>query len=38
MTHWQLNGGQGVEILTFVDDYSRLVLACDVVTVAKVNS
>ena len=36
MTHWQLRGGQGVEILTFIDDYSRLVLACDVVTVAKV--
>ena len=36
MTHWQLANGAGVEILTFLDDYSRFVLACDVVTVAKV--
>ena len=36
MTHWHLGGGQAVEILTFLDDYSRRVLACDVVTVAKV--
>ena len=30
MTHWQLSDGTGVEILTFIDDYSRFVLACDV--------
>lgn len=29
MTHWQLVDGTGVEILTFIDDYSRRVLACD---------
>lgn len=27
MTHWQLVDGTGVEILTFLDDHSRLVLA-----------
>ena len=26
MTHWQLEDGTGVEILTFLDDHSRLVL------------
>jgi len=35
MTHWQLSGGQGVEILTFIDDYSRRVLACEAVKVAR---
>jgi hypothetical protein len=30
MTHWQLVDGTGVEILTFIDDYSRRVLACEV--------
>jgi transposase InsO family protein len=28
VTHWQLSSGVGVEILTFLDDHSRLVLAC----------
>jgi transposase len=36
MTHWQLSDGTGVEILTFIDDYSRRVLACDVFTTVKV--
>jgi len=27
MTHWQLSSGVGVEILTFIDDHSRRVLA-----------
>jgi len=35
MTHWQLRGGQGVEIVTFIDDYSRLIVACEAVRVAK---
>ena len=30
MTHWQLADGTGVEILTFIDDYSRRVLCCEV--------
>jgi transposase InsO family protein len=30
MTHWHFSDGTGVEILTFLDDYSRRVLACDV--------
>lgn len=30
MTHWQLADGTGVEILTFIDDYSRAVLCCEV--------
>jgi len=30
MTHWSLADGTGVEILTFLDDYSRAVLACEV--------
>jgi hypothetical protein len=36
MTHWQLSDGTGVEILTFIDDYSRFVLACDVFRTVKV--
>ena len=28
-THWQLHDGTGVEILNFLDDHSRLLLACD---------
>ena len=35
MTHWQLADASGVEILTFLDDYSRRVLACEAVVVAK---
>jgi transposase InsO family protein len=30
MTHWHLSDGTGVEILTFLDDHSRLVLAAKV--------
>jgi transposase InsO family protein len=30
MTHWHLADGTEVEILTFLDDYSRRVFACDV--------
>jgi len=28
-THWQLADGSGVEILNYLDDHSRLLLACD---------
>ncbi|MFZ1062726.1 MAG: DDE-type integrase/transposase/recombinase [Acidimicrobiales bacterium] len=35
MTHWQLRDGTDVEILTFLDDYSRLVLACEVFPTVK---
>ena len=28
MTHWQLEGGREIEILTFIDDHSRFVLSC----------
>ena len=35
MTHWQLADGTDVEILTFEDDYSRRVLACEVHTTTK---
>ncbi|MFI4972731.1 MAG: IS481 family transposase [Hyphomicrobiales bacterium] len=35
MTHWQLEDGTGVEIVTFIDDYSRRVLACEVARVTK---
>lgn len=35
MTHWRLADGTGVEILTFLDDYSRRVLACEAVRVAR---
>jgi transposase InsO family protein len=36
MTHWHLDNGTGVEILTFIDDHSRLVLACCVFPTVKV--
>ena len=35
MTHWQLADGTGVEILNFIDDYSRLVVAAEVLVVTK---
>ncbi len=35
MTHWQLGTGQGVEIVTFIDDCSRLVLGCSALYVTK---
>ena len=34
MTHWQLANGTGVEIINFVDDYSRMITASVVVSVA----
>jgi transposase InsO family protein len=34
MTHWQLEGNAKVEIINFIDDHSRAVLASTVVTVA----
>jgi transposase InsO family protein len=34
MTHWSLADGTGVEIVNFIDDYSRAVMACVVVDVA----
>jgi transposase InsO family protein len=34
MTHWQLSGDEPVEIINFVDDYSRAVLASIAVPVA----
>ena len=34
MTHWQLEDGTGVEIVNFIDDYSRAVLCSVVVNVA----
>jgi hypothetical protein len=34
MTHWTLEGGANVEIINFIDDYSRAVLCSSVVTVA----
>jgi transposase InsO family protein len=34
MTHWQLEGGAKVEIINFIDDYSRAVLCSVVVSVA----
>lgn len=33
MTHWELKDGTGVEILNFVDDYSRMVIAALVLPV-----
>ncbi len=33
MTHWSLADGTGVEILDFVDDYSRMVTVAVVVPV-----
>lgn len=35
MTHWQLEDASGVEIINFIDDYSRAVLCSSVVKVAK---
>jgi transposase InsO family protein len=35
MTHWHLADDTEVEILTFIDDYSRRVLACEVFTTVK---
>jgi transposase len=37
MTHYQLSDGTGVEILNFIDDYSRMVVACEVLEVTKAN-
>jgi transposase InsO family protein len=34
MTHWQLEDAQSVEIINFIDDYSRAVLCSSVVRVA----
>ena len=34
MTHWQLDDGRGVEVINFIDDYSRAVLASVAVPVA----
>jgi transposase InsO family protein len=34
MTHWQLEDGEGVEIVNFIDDYSRAVLCSSVLKVA----
>jgi hypothetical protein len=33
MTHWQLDDDTPVEIVSFIDDYSRTVLCSSVVTV-----
>lgn len=35
MTHWQLEDQQPVEIINFIDDYSRAVLCSSVVPIAK---
>ena len=35
MTHWALSDGTGVEIVNFIDDYSRLVVCAEVVVVTK---
>ncbi len=35
ITHWQLADGSGVEILNYLDDHSRLLLACDVFSTVK---
>jgi len=35
VTHWRLADGTGVEILTFIDDYSRRVLACEATATVK---
>jgi transposase InsO family protein len=35
MTHWQLANGTRVEILTFLDDHSRLALACELFVTVK---
>jgi transposase InsO family protein len=34
MTHWHLRSGRHVEIVTFLDDYSRVVVACEAMAVA----
>ena len=34
MTHWSLGTGQGAEVVSFIDDYSRLLVATSVVAVA----
>jgi transposase InsO family protein len=34
-THWQLADGTGVEILNYIDDHSRMLLACDVFPTVK---
>ena len=34
-THWQLADGSGVEILNYLDDHSRMLLACDVFPTVK---
>ena len=34
-THWQLGDGSGVEILNYLDDHSRLLLACNAFTTVK---
>ncbi len=34
-THWQLADGNGVEILNYLDDHSRLLLACDAFSTVK---
>jgi transposase InsO family protein len=34
-THWQLADGTGVEILNYLDDHSRMLLACDVFPTVK---
>jgi transposase len=37
VTHWQLQRGREVEILTFIDDHSRLIVASRVTGVTKVH-
>ncbi len=34
-THWQLADGNGVEILNYIDDHSRMLMACDVFLTVK---
>jgi transposase InsO family protein len=36
VTHWQLRSGRGVEILDFIDDRSRLIVAAKVLAITKV--
>src|SRR5581483_3038107 len=36
VTHWQLRNGRDVEILDFIDDHSRLIVAAKVLRVTKV--
>ena len=35
ITHWKIAGGTDVEILSVIDDHSRLLVACDAVAVFK---